>query len=87
MWAVTRALNEYNQDGDYLVCVFKDKPDFQRLKTILSIESDEVINNLLEGGGRLNTEDEWFFLTELQDGEEYSSHNHQWVTGHLKRKF
>lgn len=71
MWVVTRAINEYDQDGDYLVCVFKDKPTFQDLKKILPDEDDDVIHNLIRGGGRRDVEYVWYFLTELASGELY----------------
>lgn len=71
MWVVTRAINQYNQDGDYLVCVFENKPTFQELKTVLKKESDSTINKLLEGGGRENSEYEWYHLTELKSGQLY----------------
>jgi hypothetical protein len=73
MWVVTRAINDYNQDGDYLVCVFENKPTFQDLKKILPYESDVTIGKLTRGGGRHNFEGCWYYLTELKSGELYIS--------------
>ena len=36
MWIVTRAINDYNQDGDYFVAAFINKPTFQDLKKLNS---------------------------------------------------
>ena len=74
MWAITRAINQYDQDGDYLVCVFKDKPDFAKIKTSFPKETDEFIGRLTRGGGRKDSEHCWYYLTELKDGEEYKSY-------------
>lgn len=71
MWAITRAINQYNQDGDYLVCVFENKPTFQELKKVLPDESDVTIGKLTRGGGRQDTEGGWYFLSELKSGELY----------------
>ena len=73
MWVVTRAINEYSQDGDYLVCVFESKPTFQELKNVLKSASDATIDNLIKGGGRQDIEYEWYFLSELKSGELYLS--------------
>lgn len=71
MWVVTRSINQYNQEGDYFVCVFENKPTFQELKNVLKNESDATIGKLTRGGGRQDTEEEWYFLTELKSGELY----------------
>ena len=71
MWVVTRAINQYNQDGDYLVCVFENKPTFQDLKMVLPNESDVTIGKLTRGGGRQDIEGKWYFLSELKNGELY----------------
>jgi hypothetical protein len=70
MWVVTQAVNEYDQFGDYLVCVFENKPTQNELKEIIG-GNDDFINHLLNGGGRREWEDEWYFLTELKHGEIY----------------
>lgn len=71
MWIVTRAINQYDQDGDYFVCAFENKPTFKELKKILPNESDVTIGKLTRGGGRQEYEDEWYFLTEVKSGEIY----------------
>ena len=63
VWVVTREINEYNQDGEYFVAVFKNKPTFQQLKKLLN-EDDVTIDKLTRGGGRQSTEYEWYNLLE-----------------------
>tara|TARA_R110000824_G_C14930189_1_gene648636 strand:- start:101 stop:325 length:225 start_codon:yes stop_codon:yes gene_type:complete len=72
MWIITRALNDYNQDGEYFVCGFTDKPTFQDIKEVLPKESDATIGKLTKGGGRQKVENEWYYLTELKSGEIHS---------------
>lgn len=73
MWLVTRQINDYHQDGDYLVAVFYDKPNFAQLKKLIPGESDVTLGKLLGGGGRQEYEAEWFHLAEIADGELYVS--------------
>lgn len=73
VWVVTRAINQYNQDGEYLVCVFVRKPSFKELRKILPDETNETIGRLTRGGGRKKTENEWFMLTEIESGEVYKN--------------
>lgn len=69
MWVLTRAINDYNQEGAYLVAAYSDKPSKQELQRIVS---DEIAEHLVtSGGGRRGYEHEWFYLTELSNGEEY----------------
>ena len=74
MWIVTRAINDYNQDGDYFVCAFEDKPTFQDLKKALPHENDVTIGKLTRGGGRQDIEGNWYYLTEMKNGEVYESY-------------
>lgn len=71
MWIVTRSINQYNQDGDYFVCAFDNKPTFKELKKILPNKSDATIGKLSRGGGRQEYGYEWYFLTEVKSGELY----------------
>ena len=67
-WIVTREVNEYDQDGEYFVSVFDEKPTFKELKEVLPYESDATIGKLTRGGGRQGSEAEWFFLREIKTG-------------------
>lgn len=71
MWVITRSINQYDQDGDYLVCVFLNKPTDSDLLKIFPGYSRQELDHLLSGGGRVDSEDEWFYLTKLQSGELY----------------
>lgn len=73
MWIVTRAVNDYNQDGDYFVAGFNSKPTFKDLKKLLPNESDVTIGKLTRGGGRQDFEGNWYYLTEMKSGELYVS--------------
>lgn len=72
MWIITKAVNDYNQHGDYFVCAFFDKPTMHDLRTALPGYDDEFYKNLLKGGGRLTIEDVWYMLTQMKAGETYS---------------
>lgn len=78
MWVITQSINEYSQYGEYFVAVYINKPSFHDLKTLLSVEGtagDLFINHLLSGGGRQSFEREWYYLTEIKEGELYNPFN------------
>lgn len=73
VWILTYELNEYGQDGDYYLAVFKEKPDWRDLERALmhhpwfTLPEDEeyrqaLLAHILEGGGRRGTEWVWFNL-------------------------
>lgn len=68
MWAITYEMNDYNQHGKYLERVFKNKPSIERLNKY-GYDGE----HLYKGGGRKYTEDVWFYLVELKDGELYNA--------------
>ena len=72
-WIVTREINEYDQDGEYFVGVFDDKPVFKELSDMLPEENNTTIGKLTRGGGRQGTEREWFHLTEIEVGKNTTS--------------
>lgn len=69
MWIVTREISEYEQEGQYFVIAFIEKPSFSDLKNSLGILSDVILGKLTKGGGRQGREGEWFYLHEVEDGE------------------
>lgn len=71
MWVLTKAINAYDQEGDYLVAVFGKKPTEEELSNIVG----NIANHVLQGGGRLDTEQEWYFLSVLKHGELYKHSN------------
>ena len=72
MWVITRAINEYNQYGDYFVCVFSHKPSSSEVMDVLGCDF-ELAWHIIEGGGRLGYEHTWYYLTEMESGIEYLS--------------
>jgi hypothetical protein len=63
VWNLTREINEYDQDGEYYVKTFIEKPTCEML---LSLDVPKyLINHVLNGGGRQEFEDEWFYLREI----------------------
>jgi hypothetical protein len=69
LWILTREVNDYNQHGSYFVAAFRNKPDPTDL-IIAGVGPREVLH-VLEGGGRIGTEDEWFILTEQVESTGY----------------
>ena len=69
MWVITRAINQYDQYGDYFECVFENKPTIEQL--IKYFGDEELAKHVLNGGGRQNIEYSWYFLTEIKSGEQY----------------
>lgn len=70
MWAITSAMNQYEQYGDYLITVFSHKPSMKEINECLG-GTREFAKWILKGGGRLDFEDEWYYLTEIHSGEIY----------------
>ena len=69
MWVITRAINQYDQDGDYFECVFENKPTIEQL--VKYFGNKKLAIHVLKGGGRQNLEQSWYFLTEIKSGEQY----------------
>lgn len=66
MWVITMVVNAYNQEGEYLERVFKEKPSVDRLN-----ELGYNGEHLHSGGGRRIGDDKWYYLVEVNDGEKY----------------
>ena len=74
MWVITRSINQYDQDGDYFVAVFKYKPTAETIAHVLSEFSYKLCQHIANGGGRTKEkEDQWYHLTEVRDGEIYQA--------------
>lgn len=65
VWILTREINQYDQDGEYFVDVFKTKPTANQL-IASGVDSNRVQHVLTEGGGRIQNDGEWFHLREKQ---------------------
>ena len=77
VWVLTRAINDYNQDGNYFVAVFESKPDLKRLAETMSATGHGIggidlysaiarLEHIRTGGGRQGVEDQWFSLDEVE---------------------
>lgn len=64
IWVLTREVNEYNQDGEYFVAAFSKLPSTKDLVSNGVHEND--VAHVLNGGGRILWESEWFFLREVE---------------------
>lgn len=74
MWILTCEVNEYNQEGEYFVAAFLDKPSKDALRYVLKWygdATDSLLDHVLEGGGRIDSENLWFFLREVGEGRRY----------------
>ena len=73
MWIITKCVNEYDQEGDYLVTVFNKRPSVNEIT--LAVGCDEkYANHIRENGGRVGYEHDWYYLTELHSGQIYEHH-------------
>ena len=62
VWVLTREINDYSQDGEYLVKMWADKPTSPVL--IAWNVPESKVFHVLNGGGKLDNEDTWFHLKE-----------------------
>jgi len=67
VWLLTRAINAYDQEGDYFVAVFSAKPSAVALQA--HGVSASAVEHVLRGGGREKFEEEWFRLEEILPGD------------------
>ena len=63
VWILTREINQYDQDGEYFVAVFGEKPHHTEL-TDKGVPQNRL-RHVLNGGGRVLPEYEWFHLREV----------------------
>ena len=62
IWILTREINGFDQEGEYFVDAWNEKPTPQTL-TLLGVPQNRL-RHVLNGGGRVKYEYEWFFLRE-----------------------
>jgi hypothetical protein len=70
MYVLTRSINEYHQEGDYLVAAFKERPSEQKLVKLIGC-TREYARHILDKGGRKDVENEWFHITPLAFDSRY----------------
>lgn len=67
VWVITREINQYDQDGRYLMYTFTTKPSIEKLNS-LGFNGEHLFN----GGGRIDEEYEWYYLEEVESGQLYT---------------
>lgn len=66
VWILTREINEYDQDGEYFEAVFGHVPTLKDLEKHITGIKEKYRQHLLKGGGRIEVEEEWYFLKEYK---------------------
>ncbi len=64
MYVLTREINAYDQDGVYFENVWDHKPSVRELSAF--VPKEKALFLLETGGGRVDLENEWFYLTEVR---------------------
>ncbi|UIW10556.1 hypothetical protein PQC38_gp080 [Aeromonas phage BUCT695] len=64
IWVLTREINAYEQEGEYFAGIYSRKPDISLLSIETGITDEEYLTHILKGGGRVGSENEWWFLKE-----------------------
>jgi hypothetical protein len=67
VWILTKEYNDYDQHGEYFVAVFFNKPSH----VVLTKEGVPThrLKQVLDGGGRFDSEDNWHHLREVTPNE------------------
>jgi hypothetical protein len=76
-YILTAAWNDYDQHGEYFIAWFADKPTPSQLSAILCKYEDireellgyNLVDYVLNGGGRQETENLWYFLRRVKSGK------------------
>jgi hypothetical protein len=63
VWVLTSEINAYDQFGAYFEAVYANKPTHQQL-TEAKVPQNRL-RHVLNGGGRIGVEDQWFILKEV----------------------
>ena len=74
VWVLTREINQYDQDGAYFETVFAEKPTVKVVADYLTgkVHMRDVMaalalcEHIVAGGGRIDSEDVWFNLEEVE---------------------
>lgn len=69
IWIITRDINQYYQEGSYFISAFTKKPTVEDIVKLGLNES--WAQHIEEGGGRFGYEDEWYTLTEIEEGKRF----------------
>jgi hypothetical protein len=83
VWVLTTEHNDHDQHGEYFVAAFETKPTAKELAAFFkenggvptygdAMAALDFILNLLDGGGRQGSEDQWYNLSEVTLGVKYN---------------
>ncbi len=64
VFVLTQEFNAYDQYGQYFIAVFPAKPHHEEL-TKHGVPQNRL-RHVLNGGGRVDDEDDWFYLKEIE---------------------
>ena len=65
VWVLTYEINEYDQDGEYFLAVFENKPTEDILAKYIPNATATTLKYILDIGGREDREYKWYYLREL----------------------
>ena len=71
-YILTESYNLYDQQGDYFIAWWPNKPTIEELRKVITGYGDTCLQHVLDGGGRRNYEDSWYLLHEMESGVSYS---------------
>lgn len=78
MWILTREINQYDQDGEYFVACWTEKPSADQIAPCLPVWLPQLAAHASyahylheTGGGRIGLESEWYKLFQHADGVLY----------------
>lgn len=80
VWVLTTEYNDYDQHGEYFEAVFATKPTVKELASYFkenggvpvygdAMAALDFLLHLIDGGGRQDTEHQWYNLTEHHFGK------------------
>lgn len=69
IWVLTRSFNDYDQHGQYFVAAWTTKPTKEQLQPLTGFNEKGLDHLLINGGGRIGVEYDWYDLTEWNEGE------------------
>lgn len=66
IYVLTREINQYDQDGEYFVHAWTYMPKQEDI--IQWVGNSKTANHIIiNGGGRVEFEDEWYYLREVRN--------------------
>jgi len=74
MYVILEEVNDYDQYGAYFVALYTTRPSSEQLEQIF--KNANLVEHLLKtGGGRIENEDTWYYLIEIEEGRQLDHNN------------